>query len=40
MKFDLGLAGFVLSSLVAGSGWFFRWNDKQKFERHQANLER
>ncbi|MEH2250065.1 hypothetical protein [Nostoc sp.] len=40
MKFDLGLAGFVLSLVVASSGWFFKWNDKQKFERQQTNLER
>ncbi|MEH2312344.1 MAG: hypothetical protein V7K35_13315 [Nostoc sp.] len=36
MKFDLSFAGFVLSLIVAASGWFFRWNDKQKFERQQA----
>ena len=40
MKFDLGLAGFALSLIVAASGWFFRWSDKRKFERQQASLER
>ncbi|MEH2242361.1 hypothetical protein [Nostoc sp.] len=39
MKFDLGLAGFVLSLVVAGSGWFFRWNDKQRFERQQSTQQ-
>ncbi|MEH2066976.1 MAG: hypothetical protein V7K47_02190 [Nostoc sp.] len=36
MKFDLSFAGFVLSLVVAASGWFFRWSDKQKFERQQS----
>ncbi|MEH2261039.1 hypothetical protein [Nostoc sp.] len=36
MKFDLSFAGFILSVIVAGSGWFFRWSDKQKFERQQS----
>ena len=36
MKFDLGLAGFTLSLIVAASGWVFRWSDKQKYERQQA----
>ena len=40
MKFDVSLGGFVLSLVIAASGWFFRWSDKQKFERHQASLER
>ena len=40
MKFDASLAGFILSLVVAASGWFFRWNDKQKFERQQAAIER
>ncbi|MDF5736805.1 MULTISPECIES: hypothetical protein [unclassified Nostoc] len=40
MKFDLGFAGFALSLIVAASGWFFRWSDKQKFEKQQSNLER
>ena len=40
MKFDLNLAGFILSLVVAASGWFFRWNDKQKFERQQNAFER
>ena len=40
MKFDVSLAGFALSFIVAASGWFFRWSDKQKFERQQASLER
>lgn len=40
MKFDLSLAGLVLSLIVAGSGWLFRYNDKQKFEKQQAALER
>ena len=40
MKFDLSFAGFLLSLIVAASGWFFRWSDKQKFERQQASLER
>ncbi|MEH2278920.1 MAG: hypothetical protein V7K40_30065 [Nostoc sp.] len=40
MKFDINLAGLALSFIVAASGWFFRWNDKQKFERQQASLER
>lgn len=40
MKFDASLAGFALSLVVAVSGWFVRWNDKQKFERQQTNIER
>lgn len=40
MKFDLSLAGFALSFIVAASGWYFRWNDKQKFERQQIAFER
>ncbi|WP_298908763.1 hypothetical protein [uncultured Nostoc sp.] len=40
MKFDLGFAGFALSFIVATSGWFFRWSDKQKFEKQQASFER
>ena len=36
MKFDLSFAGFVLSLVVAASGWFFRYSDKQKFERQQS----
>ncbi|MEH2120014.1 hypothetical protein [Nostoc sp.] len=40
MKFDLSLAGFVLSLILGASGWVFRWNDKQKYERQQASLER
>ncbi|MEH2243384.1 hypothetical protein [Nostoc sp.] len=36
MKFDLSLAGFALFLIVAASGWFFRWSDKQKFSREQA----
>ncbi len=36
MKFDVSLAAFLLSLVVAASGWFFRWNDKQKFERQQS----
>ncbi|MEH2243540.1 hypothetical protein [Nostoc sp.] len=40
MKFDLSLAGFTLSFIVAVSGWLFRWSDKQKFERQQASLEK
>lgn len=40
MKFDLSLAGFVLSLVLAVSGWFFRWSDKHKFEKQQASLER
>ena len=35
MKLDLSFAGFLLSLVVAASGWFFRWSDKQKFERQQ-----
>ena len=40
MKIDLSFAGFILSLVVAVSGWFFRWNDKRKFEKQQSNLER
>ena len=40
MKFDLGLAGFLLTLILGLSGWVFRWSDKQKFERQQASLER
>ncbi|MEH1933874.1 MAG: hypothetical protein V7L14_09110 [Nostoc sp.] len=40
MKIDISLAGFVLSFIVAASGWFFRWKDKQKFEKQQSSLER
>ncbi|WP_375502936.1 hypothetical protein [uncultured Nostoc sp.] len=40
MKFDLNFAGFVLSLVVAASGWFFRWSDKQKFEKQQGAFER
>ena len=36
MKFDLSVAGFLLSLVVAASGWLFRWSDKQKFERQQS----
>ncbi|MEH2287176.1 hypothetical protein [Nostoc sp.] len=36
MKFDLSFAGFVLSLVLGLSGWFFRWSDKQKFERQQS----
>ncbi|MEH2378297.1 MAG: hypothetical protein V7K27_05235 [Nostoc sp.] len=40
MKIDISLAGFLLSFIVAASGWFFRWKDKQKFEKQQSGLER
>ncbi|MEH2337094.1 hypothetical protein [Nostoc sp.] len=40
MNFDLSVAGFLLSLVLGGSGWVFRWSDKQKFERQQASLER
>lgn len=40
MKFDLSFAGFTLSLIVAASGWFFRWADKQKFEKQQDAFER
>ncbi|MEH2398875.1 hypothetical protein [Nostoc sp.] len=40
MKVDVSSAGFALSLILAVSGWFFRWSDKQKFERQQAHLER
>ena len=36
MKFDLNLASFALSLILGASGWVFRWNDKQKYERQQA----
>ncbi|WP_375514423.1 hypothetical protein [uncultured Nostoc sp.] len=40
MKFDLSFAGFILSLVVTASGWFFRWNDKKRFEKQQDKLER
>ncbi|MHC5821846.1 MAG: hypothetical protein ACYT04_39780 [Nostoc sp.] len=40
MKFDLSLAGFLLSFVLGASGWFFRWNDKQKSDKQQDKLER
>lgn len=40
MKFDVSLAGFALTLILGLSGWFFRWSDKQKYEKQQASLER
>ncbi|MEH2448939.1 MAG: hypothetical protein V7K18_25085 [Nostoc sp.] len=40
MKFDPSLANFTLALVVAASGWFFRWNDKRKFEKQEASFER
>lgn len=36
MKFDTGLAGFLLAFIGALSGWIVWWHDKLKFDKQQG----